>query len=236
MAIQTIEQLKSAFGAGKFPNVTNWEDLIDTIFSRGAGRSQVHHIEMNAYESPWSTYGDSGGSAYYYTAANTDELEANTNIGGHADISYLNSITNHTYTSPYSPIFAEDFEKLYNKKEADIDSMYRNIDPQNSYISRGDIVLIHNDGAFYNAGSSVTDNGEIYIQWTAKGAGEYWDWYASDSRYYNSGTPKPQIIQLPLGCTVALAKTNGGLQPIGNFIAYDYDTLMQKVQNYPYNN
>lgn len=230
MATQTAEQLKAAFGAGKFPNVTNWEDLIDTIFSRGVGRGQIHHIEMNAYDNPWS-----GGSYTVDSDYNTGEMGEHSNIGGYWTVANLFNYSDHTYTSPYSPIFVEDFERIYNKKEADIDRMYRNVEPQNSYISNGDIVLVHNDGAFYYE-MDYTNHGEIYIQWTVGGAGDYWDWYASDSRYYEYNGQlirKPQIIELPVGCTVAFAKTNGGLQPIGNFIAYDYDALMQKVQNNP---
>ena len=233
--IQTIDQLKTAFGDGKFPTLTNWEDLIDTIFSQGGfSRSQIHNIEMNAYEGRWDNY----------TIANEwmwiPSYGDNDNIGGarpFKDFDFLES----NITSPYSPILASDFEKLFNRKTESV--AYRSGDltenefkaHNHSYLTKGDILLIHNDGAFYY--EYATDNGQIYIQWTAKGAGDYWNWYASDSRYYEFNGHiicKPQIIELPVGCTVAFAKTNGGWQPIGNFVAYDYNTLMQRVQNNPY--
>lgn len=238
MAVQTAEQLKTAFGVGKFPNVINWEDLIDTIFSRGGGsRTQIKNIELNAYSNPWNNY--TINNEWIWGPNNDDN-----NIGGVRSIGSLNFI-NSNITSPYSPILASDFKILFDRREESKDYFYGKLTENefkahnHEYVgSNGDVILVHNDGAFYNE-QPVTEHGEIYIQWVADGGGEYWKWYADDARYYewnqSSVAKKPQIIQLPVGCTVALAKTNGGWQPIGNFIAYDYDTLMQKVQDNPYN-
>ena len=196
--IQTIDQLKAAFGDGKFPTLTNWEDLIDTIFSM-RDVPKIYNIELNAYDA--------------YT--DTDS----TNIGGFSTLRDDDTLEIYNAPSAYSPIPIDDIIKR------------RGIENQDG------IAIIHNDGAFYY--EDATTDGEIYIKWTAKGSGSYWDWYASDTRYYewNQGrlTSKPQIVMLPLGCSVAFARSNGGWQPIGNTISYDYDTLMQKVQENPKN-
>lgn len=195
MATQTAEQLKAAFGAGKFPTAQNWEDLIDSIFAQNSS-SNIVNVEISAYDSK-----------------------------GIIDLRRDSSLNYYQAPSPYSPIDVSDIANKFNINEFTVQTK---------------IMIVHNNSAFYL--SEMTGNAEFYIKWTAGGTEGVNQHANKDSRYYGtyegSVYPgfKPQIVVVPIGCSVAFAYTAGGWQPIGQYTSYDYNALMQKVQDNPYSN
>lgn len=159
-------------------------------------------------------------NAYDYTPGNDDNNYGNTPIIGATAMSTDSRFEYYDSPSGYSPIKVSDLALA-----AGCDSP-----------SIGTTLFVHNDGAFYYEGDA-TQYGEVYIQWSLNGGGSYWDLYANDPRFYqwNQGriTTKPQISVLPVGATIAFVYMDNTWQPIGNTIMYDYDELMQKVQQNP---
>lgn len=141
------------------------------------------------------------------------------------DLRQDSSLNYYQAPSPYSPVSIDDIADKFNINNSSVQTK---------------IMIVHNNGAFYL--SEMTGNAEFYIKWKV-GGGEGVNQHAGmDSRYYGtyqgSVYPgfKPQIVVVPIGCSVAFAYTRGGWLPIGQYTSYDYNTLMQKVQDNPYSN
>lgn len=49
MAVQTLETLKGYFSKGKLPTQSNYEDLLDTVFSLIQGNSGLPQVDINTY-------------------------------------------------------------------------------------------------------------------------------------------------------------------------------------------
>lgn len=49
MAVQTLETLKGYFSKGKLPTQSNYEDLLDTVFSLIQGSSGLPQVDINTY-------------------------------------------------------------------------------------------------------------------------------------------------------------------------------------------
>ena len=206
MAIQTAKQLKSAFGAGKFPNVTNWEDLIDTIFAQS---------QTNIYSFHQSCY-----------ATGVPEIitpSANSVVGN----IYNGDTFNPDDVVPVGAFMCSKFNvKTYK---------YTMWDSQQRTGYEPFILIIHNNGVTYGGGNrsssmyvSWTANavGEAFSQSEASREPRYFE--DKNGNY----AAKPQVAVIPLGCSVAFSYTElSGFQPIGNFTSIDYDTLIQQNNN-----
>ena len=203
--IQTIDQLKTAFGDGKFPTLTNWEDLIDTIFAQN--QTNIYSFHQSCYAT--------GIPAMITPSAN----------------SVIGNVYDGTFSS-YEPVPVGAFmSSKFNIKTY----KYTMWDNQQRTGYEPFILIIHNNGVAYGGGNHSTlmyvswaanAAGEAFYQSEASREPRYFE--------YKNGeyVAKPQVAVIPLGCSVAFSYTElSGFQPIGNFTSIDYDTLIQQNNN-----
>jgi len=205
--IQTIDQLKAAFGDGKFPTLTNWEDLIDTIFAQN---------QTNIYSFHQSCYASSVPSVI--------EPSANSVVGNVYDGNPFN---------PYDPVPVSTF--MSNKFNIKTYEYTLPSSQQQAIGYEPFILIIHNNGVMYGGGNHNTEMYVSWTA-KAHGEAFYLSEASREPRYfeYKNGkyVAKPQVAVIPLGCSVAFSYTElSGFQPMGNFTSIDYDTLMKQNSN-----
>lgn len=204
--IQTIDQLKAVFGDGKFPTLTNWEDLIDTIFAQN---------QRNIYSFHQSCYA-TGVPAMITPSANS--------VVGNV---YNDNTFNPDDVVPVGTFMSSKFNiKTYK---------YTMWDNQQRTGYEPFILIIHNNGVTYGGGNHNTSmyvswtanaEGEAFSQSEASREPRYFEYKNGDY------VAKPQVAVIPLGCSVAFSYTElSRFQPIGNFTSIDYDTLIQQNNN-----
>lgn len=205
--IQTIDQLKTAFGDGKFPTLTNWGDLIDTIFAQG----QTHIFSF--HQSCYAT----GVPAMITPSANS--------VVGNI---YNGNPFNPDDIVPVGAFMTSKFNvKTYEYIEPGYQQQTTGYEPF--------ILIIHNNGVTYGGGNHSTSMYVSWTA-SAQGEAFYQSEAGREPRYFeyknNNYVAKPQVAVIPLGCSVAFSYTElSRFQPIGNFTSIDYDTLIQQNNN-----
>lgn len=205
--IQTIDQLKTAFGDGKFPTITNWEDLIDTIFAQN--RTNIYSFHQSCYATGVPDIITPSANSVVGNIYNGDTFNPGDPVPVGAFMSNKFNIKTYKYT-------------LYGYQQPTV-----GYEPF--------ILIIHNNGVTYGGGNHSTSmyvswtanaEGEAFSQSEASREPRYFEYKNGDY------VAKPQVAVIPLGCSVAFSYTElSRFQPIGNFTSIDYDTLIQQSNN-----
>ena len=205
--IQTIDQLKTAFGDGKFPTLTNWEDLIDTIFAQSQTNIYSFHQSCYATGVPAMITPSANSVVGNVYSGNTFSSYDPVPVGTFMSNKF--NVKTYEYTLPGSQQHAIGYEPF--------------------------ILIIHNNGVTYGGGNHSTSMYVSWTA-KAQGEAFYQSEASREQRYFEDENgnyvAKPQVAVIPLGCSVAFSYTElSGFQPMGNFTPIDYDTLIQQNNN-----
>lgn len=205
--IQTIDQLKAAFGDGKFPTLTNWGDLIDTIFAQN--RTNIYSFHQSCYATGVDDIITPSANSVVGNIYNGDSFNPDDVVPVGAFMSSKFNVKTYKYTMWGYPQQTTGYEPF--------------------------ILIIHNNGVTYGGGNHSTSmyvswtanaKGEAFSQSEAGREQRYFEYKNGDY------VAKPQVAVIPLGCSVAFSYTElSRFQPIGNFTSIDYDTLTQQNSN-----